>query len=512
MFQAALAAEASGWLEHAERLLSEVADLTTDAELRADAVARRSYLVADRGEFGRAYALAIDAAEQAPPAKAADILSLGALMALTHTLDIRAAVEIAERALQLGGPSPEGSLHMRENVCRTWILAGRKADARALVRQSLPQAQEPSELTVNFGTDLLYLEDYARARELLEQVVDRVRTSEAYGFLAYALDQLAKLETRAGSLTRAYALELESLRVNEAVAADVGLAASLAWLALVEAMLGRAECDQHARRALQIAEASNDGYNVVRARGALGLAALARGDAAKAVEWLEPAVAKLVAGGVDEPNFFRLDGDLIEALVRLGKFDDARGQLTRLLAQAEATDGAWAGAVAARCSALMASEAGLAQSFADALELHDRDPSEFERARTFLCYGERLRRVRRRRDAREPLRIALEIFERIEAKPWADRARIELRATGEHFHRRDPTASERLTPQEFQVATLVADGLTNRDVGARLFLSPKTVEFHLTSVFRKLDLKSRHELIRLFAVTAPDHLPNTAAH
>jgi DNA-binding CsgD family transcriptional regulator len=139
------------------------------------------------------------------------------------------------------------------------------------------------------------------------------------------------------------------------------------------------------------------------------------------------------------------------------------------------------------------------ERFEAALELHQAEPSAFERARTELCYGERLRRGRRRRDAREQLRAALQTFERLEAGPWAERARIELRATGEHVTRSDPTAAEHLTPQEFQIATFVAEGLTNRDVAARLFLSPKTVEFHLGRVFRKLDIRSRGELIRLFA-------------
>src|SRR5262249_33219300 len=144
------------------------------------------------------------------------------------------------------------------------------------------------------------------------------------------------------------------------------------------------------------------------------------------------------------------------------------------------------------------------ERFEEALVLHERDPSAFERARTLLCYGERLRRSGQRRLAREQLRLALETFERLEARPWGERARIELRATGEHVERRDRTAAERLTPQEFQIAVFVAEGLTNRDVGARMFLSPKTVEFHLSRVYRKVGVRSRGELIRLFAAQAPD--------
>ncbi len=121
------------------------------------------------------------------------------------------------------------------------------------------------------------------------------------------------------------------------------------------------------------------------------------------------------------------------------------------------------------CSALpcvaLADDA-LDHAFETALDAHDHEPSAFERARTELCYGERLRRAGQRRRAREQLRSALETFERLGARPWAERARIELRATGEHLRRRDPTAAERLTPQELQIALLVAEGLTNRDVGA----------------------------------------------
>jgi DNA-binding CsgD family transcriptional regulator len=507
LLRAAFASEAAGWLEAADRMLADVAALTNDRVLHAEAVARRSYLVADRGEFERAFALSIDEAAHAPPHQAGHALSLGALMALTHLLDIDAAVEIAERAWQLDGAGDDGDLHVLENLCRTWILAGRRDDARSLVARSLGRVDATTELAVNFGTDLMYLEDYARAREILERAVVEARQAGALGFLSYALDQFAKLETRAGSPRIAYALELESLRINEASGPDVAVAASTAWLALLEAMLGRPESHSHGNRALEIASGIGDVYNVVRARAALGIESLAGGDSKQAVEWLEPAVASVVGGGVREPNFFRLDGDLVESLVRLGRADDARQHLDRLDRQALETGGMWARAVAARCHAMLADDNDLQERFENALELHEHDPSALEKARTQLCYGERLRRARRRREARDVLRSSLETFEALETRPWADRARAELLATGEHASRREPGAAERLTPQELQIATHVAEGLTNRDVAARLFLSPKTIEFHLTAVYRKLNVRSRSELIRLFAVDAPERLP-----
>jgi len=121
----------------------------------------------------------------------------------------------------------------------------------------------------------------------------------------------------------------------------------------------------------------------------------------------------------------------------------------------------------------------------------------FERARTELCLGERLRRARRRAEAREPLRSALEAFERLGAAPWSERARVELSASGETARRRDPYAAEQLTPQELQVALVVGRGATNKEAGAALFLSPKTIETHLGHVYRKLNVRSRTELAHL---------------
>jgi DNA-binding CsgD family transcriptional regulator len=307
----------------------------------------------------------------------------------------------------------------------------------------------------------------------------------------------------------AYAASLEAIQLTEPLGTDVALASSFAWLALVEATLGRsADADAHGRRSLVVAAERGDRFNEVRARGALGLDALARGDVAAAVDWLEPAAQLLAAGGVRLPNTFPLHGDLIEAQVRLGKRADASTQLAGLLDDAKLTDSRWALAVGARCRALLADDADAEEAFEAALEHHDADSNELEAARTQLAYGERLRRLRKRRAAREQLHGALEKLDRLGARPWAERARAELRASGERLRNRKAAAHEQLTPQELQVSLAAADGLTNKEVGARLFLSPKTVEFHLGRAYRKLDVRSRAELIKLFAKepTAADRL------
>src|SRR5262249_23630596 len=134
--------------------------------------------------------------------------------------------------------------------------------------------------------------------------------------------------------------------------------------------------------------------------------------------------------------------------------------------------------------------------FATALRLHVEAGRSFDGARTELLLGEHLRR-RRAIEARQHLRTALDAFETLGAAPWADRARAELRAAGEKADERDPSLLVQLTPQEQQVVRFVGQGLSNKEVAAQLFLSPRTIEYHLRKVFVKLGISSRAELVRL---------------
>ena len=174
-----------------------------------------------------------------------------------------------------------------------------------------------------------------------------------------------------------------------------------------------------------------------------------------------------------------------------------RRALDTLRGWANQTQARWALALVARCQAVLAPAGGEDAHFADALHLHTAGGRPFDTARTELLYGERLRRRRRRADARKHLRAAYETFERLGATPWAEHARIELLATGEAARRRDASTATQLTPQELQIARFVAEGATNRAIAAQLFLSPRTVDYHLHKVFTKLGLSPRHELVRL---------------
>jgi DNA-binding CsgD family transcriptional regulator len=164
--------------------------------------------------------------------------------------------------------------------------------------------------------------------------------------------------------------------------------------------------------------------------------------------------------------------------------------------------------VLARTRALLAPSVELAEPlFLEALSHHLRQAQPFERARTELAYGECLRRAQRRTEARVQLRAAPATFEGLSTPLWAERARAELEATGIAARKRDPSTIDELTPQELRIARLVAGGASNRDVANQLFLSPKTVEYHLRKVFLKLGVSSRVELARRPLSGAPGDSP-----
>jgi DNA-binding CsgD family transcriptional regulator len=184
----------------------------------------------------------------------------------------------------------------------------------------------------------------------------------------------------------------------------------------------------------------------------------------------------------------------VETLLRLGEAEEAAALAAEHAQSAEAKGQPWALARAARVRGLLAPDEAIEPEFAGALAWHDQTPDVFEAARTRLAYGGRLRRAGKRVRAREELRAAIDAFDRLGAEPWSNLARIELEATGETARRRDPSTLDQLTPQELQIAFLLAEGRTTREAAAAMFLSPKTIEYHLRHVYRKLGIRSRAAL------------------
>jgi DNA-binding CsgD family transcriptional regulator len=187
--------------------------------------------------------------------------------------------------------------------------------------------------------------------------------------------------------------------------------------------------------------------------------------------------------------------ELVEGYLTVGRDEDARRAAARFSAAAEAKGQPWSLARARRARGMLANDDTFAAHFERALSLHEQTPDAFEAARTRLAFGQRLRRARDRTLARKQLRPAADAFDRLGARPWADRARAELAATGETRRRRDEAAGiDDLTPQELQVVLLLTSGKTTRETAAALFLSPKTVEYHLRHVYQRLGIHSRDKL------------------
>jgi DNA-binding CsgD family transcriptional regulator len=196
-------------------------------------------------------------------------------------------------------------------------------------------------------------------------------------------------------------------------------------------------------------------------------------------------------------------GDVIEAAVRSDDLSTAQAALSRLGERAQASQTPWALGLLARGRALTASDEDAEVWYLEALEHLARSEVVTDFARTRLLYGEWLRRQRRRREAREQLRAAYETFLNIGAEAFARRAESELLATGEHARARTEETRSELTPQELQVALLAADGQSNVEIAAQLYISPHTVSYHLRKVYTKLGVRSRSHLVKALADAPP---------
>jgi DNA-binding CsgD family transcriptional regulator len=189
--------------------------------------------------------------------------------------------------------------------------------------------------------------------------------------------------------------------------------------------------------------------------------------------------------------------ELVEAAARAGDEKLAAEAFTRLSEMTSASGTEWALGLEARSRALLSDDDSAEPLYREAIDRLSRTRVRAELARAMLLYGEWLRRRGRSLDAREKLRAAHEMFAAMEAEAFAERARRELVATGEKARKRTAASTEQLTAREAQIARLARDGLTNPEIGARLFLSPRTVEYHLGHVFAKLGITSRQELDRV---------------
>ena len=244
----------------------------------------------------------------------------------------------------------------------------------------------------------------------------------------------------------------------------------------------------------ELIESSKD--EVVRRGEGLGLAVINRAAALfyNGLGRYADALAAAREASEHPRDMARVLPELIEAATRSGNPDHAADALKRLSETTRASGSDWGLGIEARSRALVSDGEAAERLYREAIDRLGRTRMRVELARAHLLYGESLRRQRRRLDAREHLHAAHEMFTAMGIEAFADRAARELLTTGETARKRTAATSADLTAQEAQIARLARDGLSNPEIGARLFISPRTVEYHLHKVYGKLDISSRNEL------------------
>jgi DNA-binding CsgD family transcriptional regulator len=466
-------------------LRRDVAELRALTELRAgipaEAVALLEAVVPDavaaEGDRDRALRL---------------LLLLGEAGILAGIPSVWAEIATAAQRLPAHGSDPDDTL-LRLLGAFADALAGADPKLAADDLEALEQLTEPVTLArvagMAWGLGHRHLARRSRSR-----AVRLARTRGAAGSLAWVLLSVVTDNLEAGRFGIAEADAEEGHRLAIETGQPNTAARHQSLLALLAAHRGREpQARELAEHALVAATAR--GLPDVAAWGhhALGLLDLVAGRGAEALGHLQAMRRPTAPTGIA----LAAVPDLVEAAARAGEPAQAAEPLAQFHAWAATTNAPELQALAARCRALLATGDTATDEFETALELHTLTNRPTDQARTQLLVGEHLRRARRRADARQHLRAAVETFARLGAAAWAERARAELRAAGEATPRPAPNRLAALTPQELRIAAAVSEGASNRQIAAQLFLSPRTVDYHLRKVFQKTGITSRAELVRL---------------
>jgi len=507
----------SGRIQEARERLDQALEATSDEELRVEARCLSAATLVGGGAPFQAYImLTAEAArlQHSDPGRAAGIYVQAAYGAMAASRPIEAC-ESAERACALAEPIGGIVLIAAANArSDALLLVGEVERARAVRPPEIEELEQADPLHVaqpGAAATFTAIAGYeAESYRHLARVAATLRSLSAPGLLAFPLGALAHIEFRLGRWREAYATGQEALEFARAAGLVGYDSFALTALAHVDAGQGRYEaCRARAEQALEVARMGTE-VGFLYALPALVLAALGQGDPEEASGRGDELVRLYQERSYRAPGIALWHANVIEAYALAGRRADAERLSERFSDEAATTEHPWALAASARCRGLLAGEDAFESAFAESLRLHQDVPLVFERARTELALGERRRRARRRADAREPLRSALSTFESLGADPWTERARAELLACGARPRRREPGPSEELTPHELRVAQVIARGVTNREAAAELFLSPKTIDFHLQQVYRKLGIHSRAELARRFAIDEVGAVSNSA--
>ncbi|MEU4394860.1 AAA family ATPase [Kribbella sp. NPDC023855] len=494
----------AGSPERADELLREALALEPPRQARTHADELRGDIALKCGSPARARDILFAATETADPEAAVGLLAdvVNACFRLGDAAGaLQAADELSTLLQEIERPGTRVIGLLACGVAK--VLSGRGGTEE--IRQALALApsvalERDRRRQVWMMLAPMFLRESGTGRALIEEAMRERRDQVAVGVLPAVLFLLARDDATTDRWADAAASYDEGIRLSRETGQTTELALNLAGLAWLSAQQGRAaECRALAAEAMGICSERQIHLGLAWSLFALGDLALGQGDPQAALPQYERLAEVLTSLGVLDPDLSPVP-ELVEVYLRLGRADDASAVARAFAVRAGEKGQPWALARAARALGLVEDDE---QKFLEALEWHERTLDVFQAARTRLVYGAWLRRARRRVDAREQLRRAVAAFDQLGAPGWADQAAAELKATGETARRREPSTADDLTPQERQIARLLSEGHSIRSVAARLFLSPKTVEYHLRKVYTKLGIHSRPELAEILEKGGP---------
>jgi DNA-binding CsgD family transcriptional regulator len=398
--------------------------------------------------------------------------------------------------VQISGSDTPRALALKQLLtAMTYAQDGQWQEAVSALRLGLQAGPGvlDSDVLAHLGNAAMQVGDDNSHLRYFTMMLSGARDNGAVMQVLYALHRLTFTQMLVGQWEASRSSAVEALALSRSAGPRALTAPPLAWLTLLAALQGRADYDQLLAQAHDAAEGQELGimtspvHDMIR--WAQAACATQQGDTSGALHHLRqlrlPLIQRMAAL------------DRVDAAMRADDREQAAVWTKNLAEFADATLWPWALGAADHARALLADPASAPEYFEQALAQPEEGNRPYDRARTQLAYGELLRRSQRRADARPHLRAALATFEDLRAQPLADRAREELRASGETARKRDPSTLLALTPMEAQVARLVAQGLSNKDAAAQLWISPRTVAFHLRNVFSKVGVSSRGALAQL---------------
>ena len=500
LLDAARAAKTAGSWAQADTLLTQAETMLEDARQSADVLRLRAALRTDLGSPAGAVAMMLDAARALEPldVRAARDVLLEALHTSMKTDPLGGSVTVRDlaRAIRDGPRPPDGGDELTELVLdafATRLIGDYRAAVPRLRAVVAALASCPEQdgrihwpMSVEFATIDVW-DDAARVT-ILERTASHQREQGAIHSLRSTLLALGAALVAAGRLTDAEACYDESIELTLAIGEDP-------WFyrqASADLLAWRGEGE----------EARAAAHAAIKATSAAGFAVFEQ----LAAQWIVPlelGASNYAAAGAAARGSY--EGDLpslgnwslpyvIEAAARVGDDDLAASALERLADRATAAGNPWGLGLLARSRALLADEEHAEANFREAIRLLESTSMRPDLAHAHLLYGEWLRRQKRRVDAREQLRLAHDMFNAMGAAAFAERARLELVATGEHAQAPSTRRGFDLTPQEARIARLAAQRATSREIAAELYISPNTVDYHLRKVFQKLGVNSRRDL------------------